>query len=164
MSIRKCLHRWLQVTLIFLSLAPAIALAITDNGTLQVGKSPQLIAPANIYICTSGYINSLSLGSYSPTGLTGGAAMAALYDSESGTSPPACGNLSRAAVLRISGFSINPGQAWIASVACNGIAKTGASASSFNYSSGVAVWTWSSSFNLIGHPSGANVSCSVVHN
>lgn len=66
--------------------------------------------------------------------------------------------------VKVSGFSIDPGQAWLTSVTCNGITKTGVSASSFSYSGGIAVWTWATgNFGFKSKAVGSNVACTVTH-
>jgi hypothetical protein len=162
MSIRNCLSRYFSSTFIGLIIVPAISLASVDNGTLTVGKSAtDLPPPFSIWACFSGY-NS-TLGSYSPNSLTGGKTVVALEDLDTGGTS-ACSNVAKNSIVTVSGFSIDPGQAWITSVTCNGIVKTGVSASSFSYSSGTASWTWNGSdFGLISKSSGANVSCSISH-
>jgi hypothetical protein len=165
MDIRKSSRGCLSSVLIGLAAIPIIAFATNDNGTLTVGKqSSHLPPPVNIWACTSGYEPTVPLGSYSPTGLTGGETVSLLTDLDTGTTS-ACSNLAKSSFLHVSGFSIDPGQAWITSVTCNGIEKTGISASSYSYSSGTAIWTWNGSdFGLISKSSGTNVSCTISHN
>jgi hypothetical protein len=163
MNIRMRLDRWFSVKMISLFVIPAIALAASDNGTLTVGKTVVPI-DGTLWLCYSGYRGGA--GSYSPTGLTGGKTVVNLFDyNVIGTS--VCTTMSAIythnSTFRVSGFSIDPGQAWLTSATCNGIAKTGVSASSFSYSSGTATWTWSSDFNFISISSGTNVSCTISH-
>ena len=166
MNIRNSVRRCLSSVLIGLAAIPIVAFATNDNGTLTVGKQATFLPPPiNVWACISGYEPSgPPLGSYSPTGLTGGEIVASLTDLDTGTSS-ACNNIAKNSFLNVSGFSVDPGQAWITSVTCNGIAKTGISASSYSYSSGTAIWTWNDSdFGLISKSSGANVSCTISHN
>jgi hypothetical protein len=160
MNILRCSRGWRTAKLMSLAILPTIALAASDNATLQVGKANNSGA-GGAWVCVSGYNSSISLGSYSPTGLTGGKTVTSLYDVDAGI----LGCTSHVgATLNVSGFSSDPGQAWVTSATCNAVAKTGASAS-FSYSGGTATWNWGSgsSFNLISKASGTNVSCTIVH-
>ena len=145
-----------MITLIML---PALALAASDTGTLQVGH--QVVLILRVDVCISGYASPV--GSYSPTGLTGGETVGAIYDVN--TVNALCSNFvsGHDSYFHASGFSTDPGQTWLTSVTCNGIAKTGASAT-YSYSSGTAIWAWSSDFSLRSIASGTNVSCTISHN
>jgi len=156
----------LLANLVLVCFLPAIALSANDIGTLTIGKAGPTPIDASAWLCLSGYTGSGGIGSYSPTGLTGGKTVVSLYDVNV-VAGPFCNTTpfiySHNSTLRVSGFSIDPGQAWITSVTCNGIAKTGVSASTFTYSGGNATWGWSSDFNLISKSSGTNVGCTISH-
>jgi hypothetical protein len=134
-------------------LMPIFAFAATNNATMTVGKVIITESCISIPFQEYGY-SSGDFGSYSPTGLTGGETVVDLFDLY-------CGSI-RESQLEVDGFSVDPGQLWLASVKCNGITLS-ASAASFSYASGLAVWTWSSQFGLSALV-GENVSCSIVHN
>jgi len=156
MNVRCLMQRLLLPAVTCMVLAPAIGLAATENGVLTVGRS-SIIFPPVINLCLSGYSGGGVLGSYSPTGLAGGQTVANLVDSGM------CSG-SQYATFGIAGFSANPGQNWLASLTCNGITKTGSSAT-FTYSNNFATWVWTTSnFGLQGVSQGANVSCTIVHN
>lgn len=138
---------------IALAFAPILALGSTDNGTLTAGTQVTFTCPPPTgHSMNIGYISG-SLGSYSPTGLTGGKTLTQVFDFIS----TCAGTLGQVA---ISGFSSNPGSSWLMSVTCNGKTRLSSAVTSFNYSSGVATWDWSGS--PFGFLSGS-YSCSIVH-
>lgn len=143
---------WLTLVTSF-GLVPMTALAASDSGTITVGSQS---VPPNL--CFWGYLGSV--GSYSPTGLTGGRTVADLYTSVVG---PSCeGSLS--GHLFVSGFSSYPDQSWLTSVDCNGTTKTGSTANYDYYSSsGMAEWSWVST--SWGFPSNVDsqLACTIVH-
>jgi hypothetical protein len=162
MNVRTWVIRWFSPKLIGTVLIPAIALAASDNGTLTVGKGvSSTVQQPSLYICASGY-QSPSLGSYSPTGLSGGKTVHALWDFDVGGGNPSCPT-PVSSFFSAAGFSSNPGQSWTTSVTCGGVSKTGASAT-YSYSGGIASWQWSSTFGFNAKPLGSNVSCTIVHN
>lgn len=141
----------------------SIALASSDTATLTVGHFT--LVAGIIDTCESGYGSGGPVGSYSPTGLTGGEIVQTILDADI-VSADSCTDvevITHTSSLIVSGFSIDPGQTWVTSITCNGVEKTGASASSFSYSSGTATWHWPSDFSLISKPSGTNVSCTISH-
>lgn len=127
-----------------------VAAASSDAGTLLVepGGSFNCVNPPILVPAFYGF----PAGSYSPTGLTGGEFVAALQDG------PPCRSSS---VLQISGFSTNPGQAWLSSVKCGTVTNTGSTAT-YEYGGGSARWGWSTPFGF-GHEVGSNVSCTINH-
>jgi hypothetical protein len=146
-SIRRL---WLAL-IACLGISPMIALAASDNGTITVGSTTCLGS-----IEWWGYLGGI--GSYSPTGLTGGKTVAALYTIVTG--PSCTGALN--GQFEVSGFSSDPGQSWLTSVACNGTTKSGTTAT-YSYSSGTAHWSWS--LTSWGFPSkvGSQLGCTIVH-
>ena len=150
MSIRR---RWLALVA-GLGISPMIALAASDNGTITVGE--QLGCPGGPPIDTWGFVSST--GSYSPTGLTGGKTVTALYTLKVGTicASPFNGR------LEVSGFSSDPGQSWLTSVECNGITATGGTATYF-YGSGTSTWAWSGVSWGFPSKAGLQLSCTIVH-
>ena len=121
----------------------------SDSGTLTPGVT-------NIGTCGHFVGYTGSHGSYSPTGLTGGETVVALFDEDN--TPPCFP--STTSELFVTGFTSNPGASWLISVTCNGVAKSGSSAT-FGYGTGEATWQWSSHF---GFTNNAQISCTIVHN
>jgi len=129
----------------------------TDNGTLTVGHTAAGCPSGGGGAQEISGFNS-SIGSYSPTGLTGGGTVITIIDNQ----PFLCNTYTAFSQFAISKSS-NPGSSWLTSVTCNGVKNTGSSGS-FSYSSGIAQWTWfGTTFALLGKI-GSNVSCSIVHN
>lgn len=96
----------------------------------------------------------MSIGSYSPTGLTGGNTVAAA------TNIVSCvGSVGSA--LEVSGFTSNPGSSWLTSITCNGVELLASAATAYSFSDGWGIWDWSTGFNLV---NGTKVSCTIVHN
>lgn len=152
MSISSWIRRSFLSLMSLLIVAPALAIAASDNATLTVGYFYD-----GGFICSGipttwyGYESSF-LGAYSPAGLTGGKTVVALID-ESGCS--------YGAFLYISGFSSNPGPYWLTSVTCDGVTKSLVPAY-FYYYSGTAQWYWPSLFGF-SSKLGSNLSCTIVH-
>lgn len=135
-----------------LGITPMIALADSDDGTITVGFGS--VPPT---LCWWGYPGDI--GSYSPTGLTGGKTVAGLWTNNSGG--PSCSGTYLGHLL-ISGFSSSPGQSWLMSVTCNGTTKTGATAT-YSYSSGEAEWSWSETSWGFVPEVGSQLACTIVH-
>lgn len=131
------------------------AFSATDNATLTVGKTTLPSPPAPCTTVFAGY--GAGVGSYSPTGLTGGYTLTALMDH--GCSAPT------QATLNITGFAAGPGKLWLTSVTCNGVTRQASAATSYSYnsSSGTAVWSWAGVFGFNALSIGTNVSCSITH-
>lgn len=143
-------RQWLALVA-SLGISPMIALAASDDGTITVG-----ISPCAETVRLWGY--SGSIGSYSPTGLTGGKTVAGLFAIVVG--PSCTGTLT--GDLFVSGFSSDPGQSWLTSVACNGTTKTGATAT-YSYHSGSAEWSWSATSWGFQSKVGSQLGCTIVH-
>lgn len=132
------------------------AAAHSDTGTLLVGAGP-LAACGEIPLPEYfGYLSSPAIGSYSPTGLTGGDTVADLADSSAGICTATF------SIVVISGFSSSPGQSWLTSVKCGNVTNAGSSAT-YKYNGGFASWQWSTQFGFVDVGS-HNVSCTIVHN
>jgi hypothetical protein len=105
----------------------------------------------------SGYHGLGPIGSYSPSGLTGGKTVYTVLD--------ICYSV---ATLNVDGFSSNPGSGWLTSITCNGITKTGSTAAYawgiYGYRPQMAAWSWTTTFGFSDLPAGTNVSCTIVHN
>lgn len=148
-SIRR---RWLAFVA-SLGIAPMLALAASDNGTITVGST----GCESSFTWIWGY-GSGGIGSYSPTGLTGGETVHALFTSVAG--PSCTGTLN--GHFQVTGFSSDPGQSWLTSVDCNGITKTGSTAT-YSYSSGSAEWVWSATSWGFTSNVGSQLACTIVH-
>jgi hypothetical protein len=161
MKMSSLLQRmWILALPISFVVASQIAIASSDSGTLTVGSDVLTCGGGGLgkIQTLSGYSISLSFGSYSPTGLTGGRTVADVYDD--------IGALCDAATfsaLTVSGFSSNPGSGWLSSITCNGVTNDESSARSYGYSGGAAGWVWGQLFGLL-NKNGSNVSCTIVHN
>lgn len=132
----------------------SVAAASTDTGSLLVGVRANGRCGLQFFFL-SGYASSLSMGSYSPTGLTGGETVSAVFDGAGCPSAPI--------ELAISGFSSNPGQNWLSSITCGAVTKTGASSVNFTYSSGTAYWIWGTPPFGFASKFNSNVSCTITH-
>jgi hypothetical protein len=133
---------------------------VTDIGVLTIGHAYDGQCGGH-GLQYSGYNAALSIGSsvgsYSPTGLTGGKTVVLAAD----FAQQFCAvNLS---FLKVSGFSTNPGSGWLTSITCNGITNSPASGS-FSFSGDTGYWQWSGRpFGLAPLANGTNVSCAIVH-
>lgn len=134
------------------AMTPEVASAITDNGTLTSGSQTASCGGTRNFQFT-GFSSTLPLGSYSPTGLTGGMTVTQLYGVFGIQCP-------KAGVLAVAGFGSNPSSSWLTSLTCNGTTKTSATAS-FSYAAGTASWQWTAPFPL---PPPGPFTCSIVHN
>lgn len=125
------------------------------NGPYNISAS--LTAGSNVVSGTGdvGYISG-SIGSFSPTALSGNNAVYQLNDVLSSSTVID-------AQLEISGFSSEPNQGWLGNVTCNGETYNGTNASSFTYTSGTADWVWGTS-TAWALTNGSNYSCTVVYN
>ena len=92
-------------------------------------------------------------GSVSPTTTSTGVAYHEIEDLVSLGQP-------RTGYFAIQGLTSDPGSAWLQSLTCLGVAKTGASAV-YGYSSGIAVWIWTGSY--FGFTGSGTTQCTVVH-
>lgn len=156
MNIDASIGRRSLLVLIGLLFVPGLTLAASDDATLTVGRTVDGgVICGGIELIFSGYITG-AIGSYSPTGLTGGKAVVMAYDLSGCMS---------GARLTVAGFSSNPGIHWLSSITCNGITNPLASAT-FNYSAdqGYAYWSWPQRFGFTDLPVGSNVSCTLIHN
>jgi hypothetical protein len=145
---------WLAIAVtIATATLPTNALAATDNATLKVGRLSTPGCGGTIHF--SGYQNG-NFGSYSPATLTGGETVADVYEGDCNLHPTK-------AELRITGFSVDPGQLWLTSITCNGVALS-ASSATYSYGGGLAFWSWNTVWGLYALSVGTNVSCSITHN
>ena len=104
----------------------------TDSATMTIGS--YYAAPVTYY----GY----SDGTYNPAGHSFGSLSLTLQDGKVVKSFISAFYTTYTSTLYISGFSSDPGQSYLYSVTSNGTTKTGAAASTYTYSGGVAYWTW----------------------
>jgi hypothetical protein len=129
--------------------------ADTTAGTLKAGSVRVIDVCGNQGWTISGYSSGSHIGSYSPTGLTGGETVVWLVDTTATTCAPS------SAQLGVSGFTSNPGATWLTSITCNGIEKTGSTAS-FTYNGTTATWIWNNA--SFGFVLDDTYSCSIVYN
>jgi hypothetical protein len=126
----------------------------SDNGTLTVGQaSVACIPPLHGTVTDDGYNPALTIGAYSPTGLTGGDTVGSIVDFHGG------GCFGTFSFLVVTGFSADPGSGWLSSITCNSV-KNSQSSATYTYSSGEARWQWSTTFGLT---NGTQVGCTIVH-
>jgi hypothetical protein len=149
MSAKVLIRSLSLIALIFVSQQ---ATASSDSGTLTPGTFT-FTCPFHI-----GHFNQVGFGGtfgvYSPIGLTGGKTVGEIFDE----APAGCGlNVS---FFSVTGFSSDPGTAWLTSVTCNGITNA-RSAAVYQYSGGTAQWFW---FQKFGLSNGSQVSCTIIHN
>ena len=149
-------HRgWLSFVCVsnLILLACQTANAASDSGTLTV------TSPGCGYV---GYADEWNHSSYSPAGLSGSTVVAAVYDyiDEGWKCPLGPGTWS---LLKISGFSSDPGAGWLNSVTCNGVTKHPTDAA-YDYRNGIASWNWVSIFVFLSAISDGNTTCTIDHN
>jgi hypothetical protein len=110
----------------------------TVSTTLYEGTITAALSSSTDYTGYSAVLDG-GFGSRSPSTLTTGNTFRACYDD----SRPA------SATLQISGFSSNPGKEFIRNVVTGPIPTTlTGAAATYSYSSGVATWTWASTFGF----------------
>jgi hypothetical protein len=150
-------HLVVGVLAIVAMISSSMAAASTDNGTLTAGSTSGGCPPGprSGTFTILGFING-SLGSYTPTGLTGGETLLAITDEH----PVSCGG--SISTLSVKGFSANPGAGWLTSITCDSVERLESSAISYTYTSstGVAAWQFSGNF---GFTNGGQVACSITH-
>lgn len=130
-----------------------VADAATNTGTLLVGVGPVTSCGRYGNLPSYwGFTSSPAVGSYSPTGLTGGKAVVAIVSDD-----PLCGAPYN--VVIISGFSANPGVNWFTSITCNGVTIV-PSGGTYTYGGGRATWIMGSSFGL---QLVTTTSCTIAH-
>ena len=140
------------------------AFASSNTGTITVGSETvcnhALLGMEIVHGFNSDTSLTGTFGSYSPTGLTGGTSVVAIWDNVFSPVGTACGTpKGDNSLLAISGFSVDPGQDWLSSITCNDVENTGSGAESFTYSGGTAIWSWSQLFGI----GGSSVSCTISH-
>jgi hypothetical protein len=106
---------------------------ITDSPTITVGQNGGYCTPAATACGTVGY------GAVSAATLVDGRTLAAFVDLPG---PPKAGETYFRTQLSITGFGSDPGQNSLDRATCGAVTYIGATASSYNYSSGRATWFW----------------------
>jgi hypothetical protein len=137
-----------------------LAAAADDAGTLIAGAYSTTCGAQDQYELDVVGFESGLIGSYSPTGLTGGESVYAVFD-QSGTRGPACPALGAYFIIS-TGSDV--GSTWLTSVTCNGMTLNGSDAKTYEYNGGLAEswWIWPKTyFNL---SAGGTYSCTVNHN
>jgi hypothetical protein len=135
-----------------LATEPASA-TVTDVGSLTAGTSLS-VCPAGGYNIVSGF-GAAGLGAYSPVALTGGQTVTDVINVIA-----SCTSGSVSGYITVSGFSQNPGSAWLTTIQCGQIPFMGSSAV-YSYSGGSATWTWN--LDLIIISSVSPVTCAITH-
>jgi hypothetical protein len=134
----------------------------SDAGTLTEGGQGITCSQGTAILrgyATSGTAPNPPWGSYSPSTLTGGKTVGAVYDWKGGP----CGSLG--GYVYIKGFTSNPGSTWMTSIKCTSNNVTlDTSSATYSYTSGTAKWYWSGS-NVFGFPTttGGKYTCTIVH-
>jgi hypothetical protein len=106
------------------------ALAATDTTTIVVSN-----LPANT-CCETGAVST-----FSPSATSGGNTYVTLMDKYGSVKE---GGDFQQSTFSVSGFSADPGKAWLTSISHVGTTLSGATASSYTYNAGVATWNWTS--------------------
>ena len=153
MNTRLRIRSWLLGVATALAVAPMVASAATDNGTVTIGGANWGscgMPPGQI---AEGYFSGVT-GSYSPTVLTGGRTVYGVYD----VLVFFCSGVNTS-ILIVSGFSSDPGKGWLTSITCNGVTNP-SSFASYSYSGGMGSWHWTTLFGFSGKTS---ASCSITH-
>jgi hypothetical protein len=126
---------------------------ITDSVTMTIGASHQ--QSAGFLETWRGYKSGSApvIGSLSPTALSGGKVVTAVWDwcearDSLSAPPPSCpytmaNTNAQSANLSVSGFTSDPGAAWLASVIAAGATRGGSDTTLiYSYASGIATWEW----------------------
>jgi Spherulation-specific family 4/Divergent InlB B-repeat domain len=119
----------------------------SDTGIMTEGSKSIYNFHSDYWTTYLGY-DSPTIGSYTPTALSGGRTLLGFYDIGACSGGPTCATYN--SVVTVGGFSSDPGSGWLASVSANGVTKLGSTAFSYSYSSGSATWSWSGTFGFTG--------------
>ncbi len=127
----------------------------TDASTL----SPGLYTGSGTHnpLTGQGFLAAFSVGTVVPTMLTGGRVITNFFDEYISGS-------FYGTTFSVSGFSADPGAAWLIYLTALGATRTGAGAN-YSYSGGVATWWWlaSSGNPGIGIGTSGTIPCTIVH-
>lgn len=143
---------------------------VTDAGTLTQGFYRSPTGPNWTFFKGYRTVSTPLIGSYAPTGLTGGKTVHDLYDfavCSSVSQPPNCPysgitTLTQYGELDISGFTANPGIDWLTSVTVGSVTRTGATAT-YTYAGGTAMWKWSGATGSLGLSGSGSKSVTIIH-
>ena len=126
---------------------------ITDSVTMTIGASHQ--QSVGFLETWRGYKSGSApvIGSLSPTALSGGKVVTAVWDwcearDSLNAPPPSCpytmaNTNAQAAYLSVSGFTSDPGATWLSSVTAAGATRGGSDTTLiYSYASGIATWEW----------------------
>jgi YD repeat-containing protein len=122
-------------------------LAVTENATVTSSTYNLGRGAGTNYGFFAG-----EMGSISPGTLNNGTLVYHQFVDYHGTTPQAS--------VAFTGFSANPGAAWLISATAGSVTQQGSTAT-FTYTSGEAIWSWNNS--PFGFPVSGNVAVSVVH-
>lgn len=113
--------------------------------------------PSTVVTVHTRYGTDVSTGcqtTFSPATLLGGLSVSGLVDIKYALGTTLYSQLD------VSGFSNDPGSAWLVSVSAEGVTKTSAAASSYSFDQGTATWFWEGQF---GFPSSGSVTATITH-
>jgi len=145
--------------------------APSNAGTLTQGLYTN--GAGNVVIVVKGYGASVT-GSYTPTALGGGRTLYGFNDFDQCQAPgqnyppPTCPtsspnvNINPHATVTITGFTANPGMAWLFSATAGGVARSGYAAT-YSYSNGQATWTWQGLTQLFGFTGSGTTATVITH-
>lgn len=140
------------------TVTPSLPSVFTDSPTMTPGVYN--CGPNNCPYALGGYVRTSglpSIGSLSTVSLSGGKSVANFYDRHAG----GYGYQFSYAEFSVSGFSSDPGVAWLTSATANGQTMN-SGASSYSYSAGTATWRWTTPFGFLNGGTSAR-SVSIVH-
>jgi len=129
---------------------PKIHPLVASNGTLTAGSEVVNCGTNHGRAAAVGYIPLNGVGSYSPTTLTGGKTIGALYR----------GGCVGGTFFVVNGFSSDPGTAWLTSLTCAGTTLQRTNAT-YSYSGGSSAWHWTTALPINANTS---YSCSIDSN
>src|SRR5262249_52120426 len=115
-----------------------VSVTVPLNTTDSLTLTPAALGQG--YASYRGFVSG-QYGQLSPTVLTGGMSVSAIYDSYAAS-------IVGGAFVSVSGFSSDPGQGWLWSVNAVGITKSGSGVRTYSYSGGTATWYWSDNFGF----------------
>ena len=143
---------------------------VTDAGTLTQGFYRSATGPNWTFFKGYRPVSTPIIGSYAPTALTGGKTVRNLFDfavCSSVSQPPNCPysgitTTTQYGQIDVSGFTADPGIAWLTSVTVGSVTRTGATAT-YSYTGGTATWKWSGVTGSFGLSGSGSTSVAIIH-
>ena len=157
MKARSLMYSFFLTIAVGTTCPSAPLIAADDSGTLSAAEHTIRCWAGPHIELLYGYMRSRSLGSYSPTNLTGGQILAEIYDQTDG----GC-KLVSGATLSISEFPADPGRGWLTSVTCNGIKLSESAVARFSFGGSTATWQWNRRFGF-DLSAGRPIGCKITH-